>query len=52
MTGMVVAQLIGIALDHSGRGALAVATANLAGFAILVATAYVAAWFKRAPWTA
>ena len=52
MTGMVVAQVIGIALDHSGRGALAVATANLAGFAILVATAYVAAWFKRAPWTA
>lgn len=52
MTGMVVAQLIGIALDHSGRGALAVATANLAGFAILVATAYVAAWFKQAPWKA
>ncbi|WP_027998233.1 OpgC family protein [Sinorhizobium arboris] len=50
MTGMVAAQLIGIALDHVGRGALPVATANLAGFAILVATAYGAAWFKQAPW--
>lgn len=50
MTGMVVAQLIGIALNHAGRGALAVAIANIAGFAILVATAYVAAWFKQAPW--
>ncbi|WP_208179688.1 OpgC domain-containing protein [Sinorhizobium medicae] len=50
MTGMVVAQLIGIALDHAGRGPLPVAIANLAGFTILVATAYAAAWFKQVPW--
>lgn len=52
MTGMVVAQLIGIALDHTGRGALPAVIANIGGFAILVATAYGAAWFKQAPWKA
>lgn len=52
MTGMVVAQIIGIALDHTGRNALSVAVANIAGFVILVATAYGAAWFKQAPWKA
>jgi hypothetical protein len=52
MTGMVVAQIIGIVLDHTGRGAIPVAAVNIAGFAILVATAYAVAWFKQPPWKA
>jgi hypothetical protein len=52
MTGMVVAQIIGILLDHTGRGAIPVAAVNLAGFAVLVATAYAVAWFKQPPWKA
>lgn len=46
VTGMVVAQLLGMALDHTGRSGLAVAAANIAGFAALVAVAYAVAWFK------
>lgn len=52
VTGMVLAQMIGIALDHTGRTALPVAAANLAGFAVLIATAYLVGWFKAAPWKA
>ena len=51
-TGMVVAQMIGIALDHIGRTPLWMALANLTGFAVLIATAYLVAWFKAAPWKA
>lgn len=50
VTGMVLARMIGMALDHIGRDALTTALANLTGFAILVATAYGVAWFKSAPW--
>ncbi|MGK9230165.1 OpgC domain-containing protein [Inquilinus limosus] len=46
VSGMVAAQLLGMALDHTGRGPIAVAAANLAGFAALVAVAYAVAWFK------
>jgi hypothetical protein len=51
-TGMVVAQIIGIWLDHVGRTPAWTALANLTGFALLIATAYVVAWFKAAPWKA
>jgi hypothetical protein len=51
-TGMVVAQMIGIWLDHLGRTPLWMALANLTGFALLIATAYLVAWFKAAPWKA
>ncbi len=50
ITGMVVAQMIGIWLDHAGRTPLPTAIANLAGFALLIATAYLVGWFKAAPW--
>lgn len=50
ITGMVVAQLIGIALDQAGRNLLTEAAANLAGFGILIATAYLVRWFKSSPW--
>ncbi|WP_087149222.1 OpgC family protein [Pararhizobium antarcticum] len=48
--GMVVAQIIGIWLDHAGRTPLPTAIANLAGFTVLIATAYLVGWFKAAPW--
>lgn len=51
-TGMVVAQIIGIWLDHAGRTPGWTALANLTGFAVLIATAYLVAWFKAAPWKA
>lgn len=51
-TGMVVAQIIGIWLDHVGRTPAWTTLANLTGFALLIATAYVVAWFKAAPWKA
>lgn len=51
-TGMVVAQIIGIWLDHVGRTPFWTALANLTGFAVLIATAYLVAWFKAAPWKA
>ena len=51
-TGMVVAQMIGIWLDHVGRTPVWMAVANLTGFALLIGTAYLVAWFKAAPWKA
>lgn len=50
VTGMVVAQAIGIALDHAGRSILNEAMANLLGFVVLIATAYLVRWFKQSPW--
>jgi hypothetical protein len=50
ITGMVVAQMIGIWLDHAGRTPLPTTIGNLVGFAALIATAYLVGWFKAAPW--
>jgi hypothetical protein len=50
ITGMVIAQPIGIALDHAGRTAYAEAIGNLFGFGVLIATAYLVRWFKTSPW--
>jgi hypothetical protein len=47
---MVIAQPIGIALDHAGRTTAAEAIGNLFGFATLIATAYLVRWFKSSPW--
>lgn len=49
VSGMVAAQLLGMALDHTGRDPFTVAAANLAGFGALVAVAYAVAWFKGMP---
>lgn len=50
VTGMVVAQIIGITLDQTGRTVFTEAVANLSGFAALIATAYLVRWFKNSPW--
>ncbi|TPM26916.1 OpgC domain-containing protein [Mesorhizobium sp. B2-3-5] len=50
ITGMVVAQAIGIVLDRTGRTLATEAAANLFGFGILVATAYCVRWFRSSPW--
>ncbi|WP_416067484.1 OpgC family protein [Rhizobium sp. ZK1] len=50
ITGMVIAQPIGIALDHAGRTSGAEVIGNLFGFATLIGTAYLVRWFKASPW--
>jgi hypothetical protein len=50
LTGMAGAQAAGALLDLTGRGAAALAAVNLLGFAVLIAVAYVVAWFKSQPW--
>ena len=50
VTSMVLAQIIGIALDYTSRSPLPVALANLAGFGVVIITAYAVRWFKLAPW--
>ncbi|UWQ20524.1 OpgC family protein [Jannaschia sp. W003] len=49
---MVLARASGLVLDVVGRDAGTWAAVNLAGFALLVACAHVAAWFKAQPWRA
>jgi hypothetical protein len=50
ITGMVIAQPIGIALDHAGRTTFAEVVGNLFGFGMLIAAAYLVRWFKSSPW--
>jgi hypothetical protein len=50
ITGIVIAQPIGIALDHAGRTISAEAIGNLIGFGVLIGTAYLVRWFKSSPW--
>ena len=45
-----VSALLGTIADMAGRGELLVALLNLAGFALILATALVVGWFKSAPW--
>ncbi|MCY1666810.1 OpgC family protein [Rhizobium sp. SL86] len=52
ITSMVLAQIIGIGLDLSGRGLLVEALGNLAGFGVLIGIAYGVRWFKQMPWKA
>lgn len=47
VTGMVVAQIIGLYLDQAGRTALPLLVANLSGFTVLIAAAYLVRWFKK-----
>jgi hypothetical protein len=42
--------LCGLVLDWTGRDRVTVAAVNLSGFAIMIGTAYVCAWFKSHPW--
>lgn len=50
LSSMVLAQAMGAVLDVTGRTVATTALANLSGFLILVAIAYVVAWFKSQPW--
>lgn len=50
LASVVLARLLGTIADMAGRGELVVALLNLAGFALILATACVVGWFKRAPW--
>jgi hypothetical protein len=52
VSGMVLAQAIGIVLDHAGRTIFQEAVANLFGFGVLIAMAYLVRWFKQSPWKA
>lgn len=47
---MALARLIGVVLDQTERTIAVTAAANLAGFALIIACAYGAAWFKSQPW--
>ena len=51
LAGMFLAQVLGIALDQTGRDALTVTLANLSGCAILYGVARVTGWFKSTPWS-
>ncbi|WP_108659264.1 OpgC family protein [Acuticoccus kandeliae] len=52
LSSMVLAQFFGMVLDLTGRTTLTVSLVNLTGFALLVAVAYLVAWFKKQPWRA
>jgi len=47
---MAVARLLGFALDQIGRSPASFALINLGGFAMIIAVAYLAGWFKSQPW--
>lgn len=50
LASVVSARLLGTIADMAGRGEAVVALLNLAGFALILATALVVGWFKSAPW--
>lgn len=50
LTGLVMARVLSIVLDFTGRGIVATALVNVAGIASLIAAAYITGWFKSAPW--
>lgn len=52
VSGLVVAQALGVVFDAIGRGPLAALAVNLVGFALVVAIATFVGWIKRAPWSA
>jgi hypothetical protein len=52
LTSLALARLCGILLDLTGRTALPVAAINLAGLLLVIAAAYLTAWFKSSPWSA
>ncbi len=49
-TSMVMARVLGAVLDLAGGGMLAALAVNLAGFALIIAVARLAAFFKSKPW--
>ncbi len=49
---LVIARLLGVVIHESGKDPAVIALVNLSGFAMLVAVAYTARWFKSNPWKA
>lgn len=47
---MVAARFLGFVMDQAGRSTPVVVLVNLTGFAMLIAVAHTAAWFKSHPW--
>ena len=52
MVSIVLARFNGWVLDMVGRDVWTRAAVNLAGFAVLIAVAYIVSWFKSHPWRA
>ncbi|MDF3415758.1 OpgC domain-containing protein [Sulfitobacter sp. M57] len=50
ITSMFTARLMGFMLDVTGRSIAMTLLVNLFGFAVLIAAAYGAGWFKSQPW--
>lgn len=50
LAGQLLAMLFGVFLDQLGHTVINTAFANLAGYALLIAVAYIAAYFKSSPW--
>jgi len=50
LASVVLARLAGSIAELAGHSEAVVAVLNLAGFALILATAVVVGWFKRAPW--
>jgi hypothetical protein len=50
VAGIVLSQIGGVIVHEAGRGWQVTAAMNLAGFAFLIAVAYLVGWIKSAPW--
>ncbi len=50
IASMIAALVGGVALSRLDYTPIAVASVNLAGFAVLIAVAYTVGWFKSSPW--
>lgn len=50
IVSLVIARLLGVVIFEAGQEEWVVAAVNLTGFAILIAVAYTARWFKSNPW--
>ncbi|NRB03171.1 MAG: OpgC domain-containing protein [Rhodobacteraceae bacterium] len=50
VVSMFTARLMGFVMDVLGRDALTVVAVNFGGACVLVATAYLAGWYKSSPW--
>ncbi len=51
LLSLLVARIAGVALELSGNQFAITALVNLAGIALVIAGAYVAGWFRSAPWS-
>ncbi|MEO1689493.1 MAG: OpgC domain-containing protein, partial [Pseudomonadota bacterium] len=50
LVSMILARASGMALDVIGRSMFTTGAVNLAGFGVLIATAYGVGWFRSQPW--